>query len=364
MTLILSRPVIAVAGSCGKTTTKEMIASILKQEWSIYKSPLNQNNRVDIKKHIRHIRPNHKTVVLEFGMSGRGNLTRSCKIIRPNMAIVTMVGTAHIGNVGGSLSRLIGAKSELIQHMKQNGILFLNADDTNSQSLNTRNFKGHIIKVGIQQQADYMASEVQYVQDGMTFKVVLNNCLHEFFIPTYGTHNVYNALFAIAVADSLGFRPDDIRSGLKNYDQPSRRLAISRLESGMTLIDDTFNASTSSVKAAMDVLTNISDDKNVAILGSLAELGNYSSRAHAEVGKYVATKDNLSQLFTFGKDARRIAREAIKAGFPSNRVLQFMDRNNLHRQLEKSLEPGSTILIKGSSVMHMSKTVRFLKQIL
>jgi UDP-N-acetylmuramoyl-tripeptide--D-alanyl-D-alanine ligase len=215
VTIVLKRPVIAVAGSSGKTTTKEMIASILKQKWLIYKSPGNKNNRKEIRGHVKRIEPRHRAIVLEFGMSARGHLTRSCQIIKPNMAIITMVGTSHIGNLGGSLSNLIRAKSELIKHMQQSGTLFLNADDKNSEQLLSKNFLGRIIKVGIHNQADYRATHVAYSKGGMTFRVELGGNARNFFIPIYGKHNVYNALFAIAVAHTLGFSPEKIKAGLE-----------------------------------------------------------------------------------------------------------------------------------------------------
>ncbi|HEX3010495.1 MAG TPA: Mur ligase family protein, partial [Syntrophomonadaceae bacterium] len=207
------RPVIAVAGSSGKTTTKEMIASILRQEWKIFKSPGNRNNRRDIRGHLKRIKPYHRAIVLEFGMSARGHLTRSCQIIKPNMAVITMVGTSHIGNFGGALTNLAHAKSELIMHMHQNGILFLNADDRNSKLLGCRSFRGRIIRVGIENEADYRASQVDYTANGMSFQVRLNGRIHRFYIPIFGRHNVYNALFAIALAHVLGFNPETIKTG-------------------------------------------------------------------------------------------------------------------------------------------------------
>lgn len=362
MTLVLKRPVIAVAGSSGKTTTKEMIASILKQQWQIYKSPGNRNNRHNIRGHVKRINTYHRAIVLEFGMSARGHLTQSCRIIKPNMAIITMVGTAHIGNLGGLLSNLIRAKSELIKHMQPNGTLFLNADDKNSRLLLSRNFHGKIVKVGIQNHANYLATHVAYAQGGMTFQVKLDGHAYDFFIPIYGNHNVYNALFAIALSHTLGFNPKEIIAGLKSYQRPSHRLIIYKLKRGIRLIDDTFNANPNSVKAALDVLTTISKDKNVAVLGSMTDLGSYSKVGHMTVGKYAASKSNLSHIYTYGKEGRQIAMAAVKAGFPRDKIIHSDKRETLHKHLKSSLQPGSTVLIKGSHSMGMNKTVRFIKQ--
>ncbi len=362
MTVVLKKPMIAVAGSSGKTTTKEMIASILKQKWNILKSPANRNNRSHIRRHVKRIKKSHRAVVLEFGMSGPGHLARSCQIIKPNIAIITMVGTAHIGNFGGSLSNLIHAKAGLIRHMQPRGTLFLNADDNNSRRLPRKNFRGKIMTVGIKNQAKYMAHHISYARGGMAFQVKLGGRGHDFFIPIYGKHNVYNALFAIAVTHSLGFSPGIIKAGLRSYQRPTHRLRVYRLKRGIRLIDDTFNANPNSVKAALDVLTTISKHKNVAVLGSMGELGRYSQRGHSSVGKYAASKrKNLSRLYTYGKEAQQIGWAAVKAGFPRDRVMRSVNRTTLHRNLKRYLQPGSTILVKGSHSMAMNKTVRFIK---
>ncbi len=362
MTIVLKKPVIAVAGSSGKTTTKEMLASILKQKWKIYKSPGNKNNRQNIRQHVKNIKPYQRAVVLEFGMSARGHLTQSCRIIKPNMAIITMVGTAHIGNFGGSLNNLIHAKSELITHMQPNGTLFMNADDKNSNSLLSHNFRGKIVKIGIQNKANYRANYVEYAQGGMTFQVKLDGHAYKFFIPIYGKHNVYNALFAIALSHTLGFSPDEIKAGLKSYQQTSHRLRVYKLKRGIKLIDDTFNANPNSVKAALDVLTSISEDKNVAVLGSMTELGRYSKKGHTTVGKYAASKSNLSLIYTYGKEGRQIAKAAVKAGFPRDKIIHSDKRETLHRHLKSGLQPGSTVLVKGSHSMGMNQTVKFIKR--
>ena len=360
MTLVLKRPVIAIAGSSGKTTTKEMIASVLQKRWKIYKSPANQNNRAHLRQHAQRIKPFHRAVVLEYGMSARGHLSRSCKIIQPNMAVVTMIGTSHIGNVGGTIENLVKAKSEIILNMKQSGTLFLNNDDMNSRKLRKGKFKGKIVTVGITGDADYQAIDVRFAERGMVFVVKMNGIKQEFFIPIFGTHNVYNALFAIAVADQLGFGPEQIKAGLKTYKRPRGRLRVYRLKNNESLIDDTFNANPNSVKAALDVLCNISKEKNIAVLGSMSELGRYSRRGHKEVGRYLADK-NISYLFTYGDGARLIGKEAISKGFPSEKVIHSVNRKSLHRQLKRTIDSGSTILVKGSHNMGMYKTVKFLK---
>jgi UDP-N-acetylmuramoyl-tripeptide--D-alanyl-D-alanine ligase len=361
LTIILQKPVIAITGSSGKTTTKEMLASILKLRWKTYKSQVNRNNRQHMKQHVKKIRPDHQAVVLEFGMSFKGNLRQNCHIIQPNISVITMIGTAHIGNLGGSVPALIRAKSEIIQNMKPSGTLFLNSDDKNSKHLDFGRFKGQIVKIGIRHEADYQATEVEFAQGGMRFKVVMNDVSCQFYIPIYGSHNVYNALFAIAVADHLGFSPEQIKQGLRRYHKQMGRLIVYRLNNEIRVIDDTFNANPNSVKAALNVLNQIGGHNKIAVLGSMSELGKYNQRGHKEVGKYVG-KNRVSRLFTYGKSARIIRATAISNGFPAGRAVHTNDREVLHKRLKAMIHPGTIILIKGSHDKQMYKTVSYLKK--
>jgi len=358
--LVLKKPVIAVAGSSGKTTTKEMIASILATRWKIYKSKSNQNNRKAMRRHARSIRPYHRAAVLEFGMSNYGHLRSQCRIIKPNIAVITMVGSAHIGNVGGSVTRLIKAKSQLAQHMKRSGTLFLNADDRNSRKLRLKPFRGLIKTVAIKGIGDYTAHDIRYVNGGMAFTARVKGAEHQFFIPVYGIHNVYNALFAIAVSDHLGFTVEQMQTGLKRYHRPHRRLMVYRTKNDVRVIDDTFNANPHSVKAAIDVLSHLPGHPKILVLGNMSELGSYSKKGHEDVGRYLVTQ-KVDYLFTFGKRARLISTTAVKHGFPAERAYHTTERKKLHRQLRTVISPGAVVLVKGSHNTHMNRTVRYLR---
>ena len=359
--VVLKKPVIAVAGSSGKTTTKEMIASIIETRWKVYKSKYNRNNRKAMRKHVKLIRSYHQAAVLEFGMSRSGHLRRQCRIIQPNLAVITMVGSAHIGNVGGSLTRLIRAKSQLAQHMKRTGTLFLNSDDHNSRRLRLKPFRGTVKTVGIKGIGNYTAHNIRYTNGGMSFSARVKGSDHSFFIPVYGIHNVYNALFAIAVSDRLGFGPEEMKFGLRTYRKPSRRLIVYHTGSGGQIIDDTFNANPHSVKAAIDVLSNLKGKPKVLVLGSMSELGRYSKKGHQSVGRYLAGRD-IDYLFTYGKSARQIRTAAVNHGLSANKAFHASDRKSLHRYIQTVIRPGAIILVKGSNDMHMNRTVSYLRR--
>ncbi|MGE5416554.1 MAG: UDP-N-acetylmuramoyl-tripeptide--D-alanyl-D-alanine ligase [Acidobacteriota bacterium] len=358
-TLKLSRPVIAVTGSSGKTTTKEMIASVLGTRWQVFKSKENKNLFGDTRSYARQIRPFHQAVVLEYGMIYRGRIKRHCSYIQPNIGIITMVGTAHIGNMGG-LDGLIRAKSELIQHMDPHGTLLLNADNRNSQRLIFGVFKGRVIRIGINQKADYMASGIRHLPQGMSFKVRLGGRIHDFFIPCHGQHNVYNALFAIAVAHRLGFDAAHIKLGLRRFNQPQRRLVVHHCDNGIRIIDDTFSSNPHAVEAALDVLQQVGGGRKIAILGTMLELGKLTVSGHKRVGRYLARK-KVDFLEAYGTHADLIGKGAVEAGYAPERINHFLIRGSLHKHVLKLIRPGSTVLVKGSHDLRMDQTVTYLR---
>lgn len=358
--LIPKVPTIAITGSAGKTTTKEMISSILETKWKIFRSEGNRNFARSTKKHVKMIKPWHQGVVLEFGMGKENTGKMHCSYIQPNIGIVTNVGSAHFGVFGNDIKLTAKAKSELIQYMKPDGILFINQDDENSKLLKTKDFKGKIFTVGIQHKSDYQAVNVKYVDQGMAFQVELDKKMEDFYIPVFGYHNVTNALFAIGVCHHLNFSPTEIRLGLERYQVPVRRLNWYELPGKLLVIDDSYSANPEAVKAAIDVLAEVGKNKKkIVILGSMLELGEYSNEGHRTVGKYLAQR-KVDKILTFGKEARWIGKGAIEAEFPVKDIFLFVNRDKMHLQLKKLIEPDTAILIKGSKLMEMNKTLEYL----
>ncbi|PKM83909.1 MAG: UDP-N-acetylmuramoyl-tripeptide--D-alanyl-D-alanine ligase [Firmicutes bacterium HGW-Firmicutes-13] len=356
--LVLNIPTIAVTGSAGKTTTKEMIASVLQVKWNTFKSKKTRNQRYHTRLHAKQIKPRHQAVVLEFGL-GRKNAGKiHCRYIQPNIGVITNVGSAHFGMLGNSIKSTAEYKSALIRYMKPNGILLINRDDKNSELLQTKNFKGEIITVGINNKADYQAEDVKYLDKGMSFKVKLDDKIKKFFLPAFGLYNVVNALFAIAISYRLKFKPSEIRAGLKKYRAPNCRFNLIKLRDQSFLIDDTYNSNPEAVKAAVDTLLKLGKEKKkIAVLGSMLELGRYSSKGHEEVGKYLSKKVDV--ICSFGKRAEYIKTGAVNEGH--KKVVHFNNRKDLHRWLKKNIGPSTIILVKGSNRMRMRETVNYLK---
>jgi UDP-N-acetylmuramoyl-tripeptide--D-alanyl-D-alanine ligase len=366
-TLILPKPVIAVTGSAGKTTTKEMIGAILARRWPIYKSRGNMNYIGNTRKHARRIRSSHRAVVLEFGLLRKGNIRQHCRVIQPNMGVITNIGTAHIGNFNGRITDVAKAKSELIRYMNRDGIIFLNADCPYSRKLTEPSYRGRFagkcVTVGIKNPATIRAYNVRYEKNGMRFECMLRGEEYSFYIPVPGKHNIYNALFAIAVARSLGFSPQEIQEGLRRFVRSPRRLRRYKLPNGILVIDDTFSANPHAVKAAVDVLDQVGKARKIAVLGSMLEMGRYKVKGHRDVGRYVGKK-KVDYLFTLGDSARHIAEGAIRSGMPAERVIHCRSKAQLHLRLARQIKPDTSFLVKGSHNLKMNETVTFIRHYL
>ncbi|WP_212031227.1 UDP-N-acetylmuramoyl-tripeptide--D-alanyl-D-alanine ligase [Cytobacillus depressus] len=353
-------PIIAITGSAGKTTTKAFLASILAKKWNTFESRDYWNTTEHTKTHAAEINKTHEAVVLEYGMASPGTITEHCRIIKPNISIVTNVGLAHVGYFDSDIKKIAKAKSELIHGMDQKGILILNKDDLNSKYLETQKFKGKIMTIGIKSDANYKAYDVKYTDNGMNFKMKLQGIEVKLFIPTFGEHHVYNALNAIAVADYLGLTPMEIKEGLI-FRKPPRRLTIYRQQNNIVIIDDTVHSHPEGVKAAIDVLSNIGKHRKIAVLGEIRALGNLRETEYRKIGEHVYEK-GIDILITYGDKTDVMGNQAKTKGFPPNKVHHFDDRDQLHAFLNEIIQKNDTILVKGASRANMYETVRYLKK--
>lgn len=352
------RPIIAITGSAGKTTTKAFLASMLSTRLNVFQSKDYWNTTEHTKQHAELITAEHDAVVLEYGMAYPGVIREHCAIIQPNMSIITNIGLAHVGNFDGKIEGVAQAKSELIHGMTQNGLLIVNADDDNSKLLETAKFKGKILTVGMQREADYRASDVHYEKDGMRFKVKLGGKEVDVYIPILGEHHVYNALSAIAVADQLGLSVADIVRGA-NFKKPPRRLTLYHLRQQITVIDDTVHSHPQGARAAIDVLKNSAKKRTIAIIGQMRELGDLREAEYEKLGAYIA-EQKIDVLITYGFRTEEIGAAAREAGMKEGAVHHFLDREKLHAFLQKLVKRGDTVLVKGASKTNMFETVRFL----
>lgn len=349
---------IGVTGSAGKTTTKEMIASIAMQKYRTLKSRANYNLFAYIPSNLFPLNPTHQVVVLEMGMASLGNIRRQCLYAKPSIGVITNVREAHVGKLGNSLKNVARAKQELIDGVRHGGTVILNADDPGSKKLSLKRFRGKVVTYGIRHPATFRASQIRFMKNGMSFQAGGQT----FYIPTWGIHNVYNALAAIAVGRRLGIPMTAIRKGLSSFRAPSMRLQRLKGIKGFKLINDAYNANPSSMIAGLRVLKQLGKNAHtVAVLGDMAELGVYSPQGHRRVGRVVAKEIKPNLLITIGSRAAEIARSAALNGMPRQRIRSFSTQAAAYTYIRKFVPPGAILYFKASRSARLEKLVKRLR---
>ena len=346
-------PVIAITGSNGKTTTKDLTAAVISSLGKIQKTAENFNNEIGLPLTLFGINENHAAAVVEMGMRGLGQIATLASIAEPTIGVVTNVGETHI-ELLGSIDNIARAKSELVQAIPPGGTVILNADDHRVAAMRgLARPKVRILTFGINKKADIQGSNVLIQNHRTTFEVESGNFSREFSIPMVGIHNVYDALAAIAVGFALNISAERIAEGLQNLSPTKMRLEIIERH-GFRIINDTYNASPLSMRAAIETTAEISRSRKVAVLGDMLELGKIAPNAHRQIGECLGAND-FEIVITCGELADYIAEGARGAGVP------FVATTKSHEEaleiLKSVLDVGDTILVKGSRGMRMERIV-------
>lgn len=344
-----SKPVIAVTGSVGKTSTKDMIAAILSAKYHVHKSQGNFNNHIGLPLTILGLENNHDVMVVEMGMRGFGEIRELTHISKPSIAIITNIGLSHIERLKTQES-ILEAKLEIVEGLEDKGILLLNANDPLLRKID-KNIAKRVIYVGVDTDADYTAFDVvDHGEEGVNFNVNLVGKKYMVHIPTIGRHNVYNALFGIACGIELGMKPEEILTGIENYRPEKMRLNIIKMD-GIKFINDSYNASPDSMKAALQVLRSVAgDNRTIAIIGNMLELGEMAGTAHHDVGKMCNELD-INFTAIIGENSDDIA----KGIGDSSRYRIFRTHDEIVQFFKGTLKKGDVVLIKGSRGMKMEK---------
>ncbi len=353
---------ICITGSNGKTTTKEIIAHILSQRFPLLKTSGNYNNEIGIPLTLFQLNKSHKLLVTEMGMRGLGEITALTDLITPDLAVVTNIGEAHIGLLG-SKDNIFKAKSELLQSLNKDGIVVINRDD--HYFLKTLGIvkKQKVFTFGIENMSDIMACNIRFNGNkGMKFTLVIQNDIKkEICFSLLGRHNIYNALAATAVASALGMEWDLIERGLSSFTPLDLHMQLINFYNNIKIFNDSYNASPLSVKSALETLAEVAqNNRKIAILGDMLELGEKSDFYHREIGKKVAHL-SIDLLVTVGSGGKIIAQSSKKEGMAEERVLSFEknDKINLVKILSKLTKPGDFILLKGSRDIRMEEILEF-----
>ena len=349
-------PVIGITGSNGKTSTKDLLASILAMEMAVVKTEANYNNEIGLPLTLFNLSAKTEAAVVEMGMRGLGEIKQLAEIAEPSIGVVTNVGLTHL-ELLGSQANIARAKSELITALPGEGLAVLNGEEPLVREMG-RVTKARAVYYGIDGQGlDYRATKITLNNNGSSFMVTGPKLELGIEMPLPGRHNILNALAAIAVAAELGITASAIQRGLAQPTLTGKRLNILKAND-LTIIDDTYNASPASVRAALEVLINIGrTGRQVAVLGDMLELGPISLAAHHEIGSYAATL-GVAKLLAFGK----LATEYVR-GFNSITNAggaYFSNKAELIAALKALLQPQDTVLIKGSRGMKMEEVVQAL----
>jgi len=353
---------ICVTGSNGKTTTKEIIAHILSQEFPLLKTSGNYNNEIGIPLTLLQLNKSHKILVVEMGMRGLGEIKTLTDFIPPDLAVITNIGEAHIGLLG-SKDNIFKAKSELLQSLDKDGIAIINRDDPYFFKM-LEIVKGKkIYTFGIENRSDIMARNIRMVSDkGMRFTLeVQNDKSREIYFPLLGRYNIYNALAAVAVAFALGIELDLIERGLFSFKPLDMHMQLSNFYNDIKILNDSYNASPLSVKSALETLAEAAqNNRKIAILGDMLELGEKTDFYHREIGKEVA-KLSIDTLITMGQGGKIIAQSSKEEGMAEERVFSFEknEKINLAKKLLNLIKPGNFVLLKGSREMKMEEILEF-----
>lgn len=347
-------PVVAITGSVGKTSTKEIIASVMEEKLHVKKNPGNYNNHIGVPLTILSWDENTEGAVVEMGMNHFGEIEVLTKIAKPTVAVITNIGTAHIG-ILGSRENILKAKLEILEGLEPGGTVIINNDNDLLHTCNLEKYNK--ITYGIENESDYTAYDIIRNEFSSEYKIKIDGKEYKVFVPVAGDHFIYNSLCSIAVGKILKIETEKIIQGIKKFELTGKRNEIIE-KNELKIINDYYNASADSMKASLGVLKNINATRKIAILGDMLELGEYSEKLHKEVGAEVA-KDKIDVLCTVGNLAKSIAEEAKCLG--TQEVYTFDTNEECIKKLKEIINKGDCILLKASNRMRFGEISNFLQ---
>jgi len=358
-------PVIGITGSVGKTSTKDIIASVAGTKYKVLKTEGNLNNEIGMPMTILRLK-DHEAMVLEMGTDKFGDLSLLTKIARPNICVFTIVGTSHIANFG-SRENILKGKLEMLEGISGNKIVIMNKDNDmlskwlldNKDEYINRGYK--VDTYGIDNTSDYMAKNISLEEFGSNYDITLEDDTYKVNIPVGGLHFVYNSLAAIAIAKHLNIPLKEAIEGIKEFKLTKMRMDIEKLPNNLLVINDTYNASYDSMKSGLEYLSKLNNNNKVAILGDMLELGEYSEELHRKVGNCVVD-NKIDLLITIGENSKYIADEAIKKGMNSKNVIILNTTKGACDYILNNIKLENTaMLVKASRGMKLEEIVDYIK---
>ncbi len=344
---------IAVTGSTGKTSTRDLTWYVCSEKFKAQKNVGNLNNHLGVPLTILSFDEDTEVGILEMGMDKFGEIDLLADIARPDIGLITNIGMSHIENLG-SRDGIFQAKMELTNYFDENNVLIAARDD---EYLNEKRIDGiyRLVTAGPDGKSDYIISDIDdFGAEGIQFNLEHNGRVQQFKLPVPGKHNAFNGALAVAAGAELGITMEEAARGLAKTQLTDKRLTV-RENKGIKIIDDTYNASPDSMKAAIDVLMKTRGERCVAILGDMFELGDGSGLQHELVGRYAAQQE-VELLVAIGENSAEMYRGAREEGMEN--VLYFKDKDSFFAEMKSVIKSGDVILLKGSRGMEMDKIVK------
>lgn len=347
-------PVVGITGSVGKTSTKDIIASVMSKKFNVLKTLGNYNNQIGLPLTILRLK-DENAMVIEMGMNQLREISNLTKIAKPTVAVITNVGTAHIGNLG-SRENILKAKLEILEGLEENGILVINNDNDmlNKWNRENKNKSFKVITFGMENKSDIMPYDVQLSENGSTYKIDIEGKTYNVNISVGGNHFVLNSLCAIAIGRIFNIKMEDILDGIANFELTKRRMQVEKNKQGITIINDCYNANYDSMKAGIEYLAKINAKNKIAVLGDMLELGNFAKELHERVGKEVA-KNNIDVLITVGDLSKYIASEAKRMGLSDKNIFCYKTNKEAIKKIKEISKEGDAILLKASNGLNFQE---------
>lgn len=352
--------VVGVTGSVGKTSTKDIIASVLSKKYKVLKTEGNNNNHIGLPFTILRIQ-DEEIAVIEMGMNHFGEISYLTKIAKPDIAVITNIGTSHIGNLG-SRENILKAKLEILEGMEQKKTVINNDNDLLHKWYleNKENIEIHTF--GIKNNSEFKAEHIEVEENSSEFVCENKKEKINIEVPVGGEHFILNALCGATVGKLLNLNNEEIKNGIKDFKLTAKRMEINHLKNNITLINDSYNASYESMKASISNLKNMKAKRRIAVLGDMFELGDFSEKLHRDVGTEIY-QNKIDKLYLIGNFAKFIGEEAEKEGYEKSNILYFKNREELSKKLEQDLQEGDVVLIKASNGMRLFEIADKLKNI-
>ncbi len=349
-------PVVAITGSAGKTTTKEMTAALLATRGPVLKTEANLNNQYGLPLTLLRLQPEHRFAVLELGMSAAGELRELSRIARPDVAIITMVAPVHL-EFFPSLDAIAEAKAEILEGLDTDGLAVLNHDDPRVRRIGERR-KGKTVWFGRDRGCEVSAESWRGTIHGMRFSLRLGGKSHDVALPLPGPHFLMNFLAAAAAAHHLGVPPEAIVEAATQMKAARSRGQVRGLGEGVTLLDDSYNSNPAAVEAAVTALGMAAPGRRVVFLGDMLELGPTGPDLHRETGARLASRADV--VVGVGALGRSFVEGARAAGVAASALHEFPDSAAAAQEAGRIVEPGDAVLVKGSRGARMEKVVEAL----